>query len=49
MLRKLNAIAPILHKIADDPDMMNISRQSAQRLLRTLNGPGKPSQTPAQP
>ena len=46
---ELNAIAPILHKIADDPNMMNISRQTAQRLLRPLPGSGQPNQTPAQP
>jgi hypothetical protein len=46
---ELNAIAPILHKIADDPNMMHISRQTAQQLLRTLGGPGQPNETPAQP
>jgi len=35
-VEELNAIAPILRKIADDPDMMHISRQAAQHLLRTL-------------
>jgi hypothetical protein len=46
---ELNAIAPILRKIADDPDMMHISRQTAQQLLRSLGGPGQPNATPAQP
>ena len=46
---ELKAIAPILRKIADDPNMMHISRQTAQQLLRTLNGPGQPNETPAQP
>jgi hypothetical protein len=46
---ELNAIAPILRKIADDPDMMHISRQTAQQLLRSLGGPGQPNETPAQP
>jgi hypothetical protein len=46
---ELNAIAPILRKIADDPDMMHISRQTAQQLLRSLSGPGQPNATPAQP
>lgn len=46
---ELNAIAPILRKIADDPNMMHISRQNAQALLRTLSGAGQPSETPAQP
>jgi len=48
-VEELNAIAPILRKIADDPDMMHISRQAAQHLLRTLSGPGHPNTTPAQP
>ena len=30
---ELSAIAPILRKIADDPNMMHISRQTAQQLL----------------
>ena len=46
---ELKAIAPILRKIADDPNMMHISRQTAQQLLRTLNGPGQPNETPARP
>ena len=46
---ELNAIAPVLRKIADDPNMMHISRQTAQQLLRTLNGPGQPNETPARP
>jgi len=45
---ELNAIAPILHKIADDPDMMHISRQTAQQLLRTASVP-QPNETPARP
>jgi hypothetical protein len=48
-VEELNAIAPILRKIADDPDMMHISRQAAQNLLRTLSGPGQPNETPTQP
>jgi hypothetical protein len=46
---ELNAIALILHKIADDPNMMHISRQTAQHLLRTINGSGQPNEIPAQP
>ncbi|MGA3053886.1 MAG: hypothetical protein ABSD63_06745 [Candidatus Korobacteraceae bacterium] len=46
---ELNVIAPILRQIADDPDMMHISRQAAQHLLRSLSGPGQPNATPAQP
>jgi hypothetical protein len=49
LAEELSAIAPILHKIADDPDMMHISRQTAQALLRSLNESGQPNQTPAQP
>ncbi len=36
----LNAIAPILRKIADDPNMMNISRESARHLLHIIAGAG---------
>ncbi|HEY5177215.1 MAG TPA: hypothetical protein VII95_16775 [Terriglobales bacterium] len=46
---ELNAIAPILRKIADDPNTMHISSQTAQQLLRTLSGPGQPNETPDQP
>jgi hypothetical protein len=46
---ELNAIAPILRKIVDDPNMMHISSQTAQQLLRTLSGLGQPNETPAQP
>jgi hypothetical protein len=49
LAEELNAIAPILRKIADDPDMMHISRQSAQNLLRTIPRPGQANATPAQP
>ena len=38
---ELDIIAPILRKIATDPNMMNISRESARKLLR------KESQSPA--
>ena len=48
-VEELNAIAPILRKIADDPNMMHISRQAAQDLLRTLSGPGQANATPTQP
>ena len=46
---ELNAIAPILRKIADDPNTMHISSQTAQQLLRTLSGPDQPNAAPAQP
>jgi hypothetical protein len=45
---ELSAIAPILRKIADDPNMMNISRQSARQLLRMASQPGLTAQNPAQ-
>jgi hypothetical protein len=43
----LEIIGPILHKIADDPNMMNIARQSAQRLLGTIGQAGTAAPTPA--
>ena len=48
-VEELGAIEPILRKIANDPNMMHINRQSAQTLLKTINGPSAASQTPAQP
>jgi hypothetical protein len=48
-VEELNAISPILRKIADDPDMMHISRQTAQQLLRGLNRPAPRNDTPARP
>ncbi len=38
----------MLHKIADDPNMMNISRQTAKHILQTMNGVGLAAQNPAQ-
>jgi hypothetical protein len=46
-VEELQIIAPTLRKIADDPNMMNISRQSATRLLRTLGQPAPASATHA--
>jgi hypothetical protein len=46
---ELNAIEPILRKIADDPNMMNISRQVAQHLLSTRNAGGQGQETADQP
>jgi hypothetical protein len=46
-VEELQIIAPTLRKIADDPNMMNISRQSAQRLLRTFAQPASASATHA--
>jgi len=46
-VEELAAIAPILRKIADDPNLMNISRESAQRLLRSIHQPAVAAQNPA--
>jgi len=35
-VQELQVIAPILHKIADDPNVMNIARQNAQLLLHAI-------------
>ncbi len=35
-VEELSAIEPILRKIAGDPSLMHISRQSAQHLLKTI-------------
>ncbi len=48
-VEELNAIAPVLRKIADDTNLMHISRQTAQQLLRTLKGPGHANEPAAQP
>jgi len=45
----LNAIAPILRKIAADPNMMNISRESARHLLHTLSNGNSTAAGPPQP
>jgi len=46
-VEELQIIVPILRKIAADPNMMNISRESAQRLLRTIDQPDIAAQNPA--
>ena len=46
-VEELAIIAPMLRKIANDPNLMNISRESAQRLLRSINQPGVAAQNPA--
>ena len=48
-VEELSIIAPMLRKIANDPNLMNISRQSAQRLLRAMNQPPTSAQNPAAP
>ena len=47
-VQELAVIAPILRKIAHDPNLMNISRRSAQHLLRVASQPAG-DQNPAQP
>jgi len=46
---ELSAIEPILRKIANDPSLMHISRQSAQHLLKTISVPASANQSAAQP
>ena len=48
-VHELASIEPILRKIANDPNMMHISRQSAQQLLKSITGTTMATQTPAQP
>jgi len=38
-VEELQIVAPILQKIEADPNIMNISRQGAQRLLRSIDEP----------
>jgi hypothetical protein len=46
-VEELQIIAPMLRKIWNDPNLMNISRESARRLLATINQPATPAQSPA--
>lgn len=46
-VEELGAIEPILHKIADDPGMMHISRQAAKQLLKTIQSSQASSAPPA--
>ena len=46
---ELQAIEPILHKIADDPNMMHINRVSAKQLLKSIGPMVAPSQPASQP
>jgi hypothetical protein len=48
-VEELSIIEPMLRKIASDPSLMHISRQSAQRLLKTMGGTGAATQSAAQP
>ena len=44
-LEELSILEPILRKIAADPNLMHISRQSAQHLLKTLGASGTKTQS----
>jgi hypothetical protein len=48
-VEELQAIEPILRKIADDPNMMHINRVTAKQLLKSMGTGGMPSQTATQP
>jgi hypothetical protein len=48
-VEELQAIEPILRKIADDPNMMHINRVTANQLLKSMGASGSPSQTATQP
>ena len=48
-VEELQAIEPILQKIADDPNMMHINRVTAKQMLKTMGTTGAPSQTATQP
>ncbi len=48
-VEELNAIEPMLRKIASDPDLMHITRQSAQHLLATLSVAEAANQRAAEP
>lgn len=49
-VEELEVLAPILRKIANDPNLMNISRQSAQHLLKAVDQTGAAAaQNPGQP
>ena len=43
---EVHLINPILQKIADDANVMNIARESAQRLLRSQTAPAAPVYVP---
>jgi hypothetical protein len=48
-IEELSAIEPILRKIADDPSLMHISRQSAQHLLKAISPSGAATTSSIQP
>jgi len=41
-VEELQAIEPILRRIADDPNIMHITRESAKHLLKTISTSGNP-------
>jgi hypothetical protein len=48
-VEELQAIEPILQKIASDPNMMHINRVTAKQLLNSAGPPGVHAQTASQP
>ncbi|HEY4900909.1 MAG TPA: hypothetical protein VIH91_08845, partial [Terriglobales bacterium] len=48
-IEELQAIDPVLQKIADDPNMMHINRVTAKQLLKSTGTSGVSSQTATQP
>jgi hypothetical protein len=47
-VEELHVIAPILRKIAADPNLMNISRDSARHILKVMSDPPEEAQRPGQ-
>lgn len=48
-VEELQAIEPILRKIADDPNMMHINRVTARQLLKSMGASGTPIRTATDP
>ncbi len=48
-VEELNAIEPILRKIANDTSLMHITQQSAQHLLKSINATGAATTSAIQP
>ena len=48
-IEELQAIEPVLKKIADDPNMMHINRVTAKQMLKTMPATAAPSQPETQP
>lgn len=47
-VEELHVLGPMLRKIAADPNLMNIARQSARHILQKMTDPEAASQTPGQ-